>query len=407
MKKTLLGLSLLLLGAACSQRELPQQNTNTGPFLLEKHIIPEVVNPGRVYPVSVRLIGGAMVDSVRLDALSFSRTPLRTYWLFDDGGTLHADSGDQVAFDGYFSQNILWTSDSQAAEELIWRFEATTREGKTVEPMEVNVSSQKNSAPVLISVDIPDTLHSGFEGVIKFRAQADDSNGVVDIDQVKCSASQSGVAAFELSLPPENEPGVFEFALDNSFAVAKKGLYDLNFQAIDRSGALSSSVGRSLSIENRAPRLSDFMHADSVALPDAGMMTAFLITVRVQDDQSAADIKSVMLEWKKPDGTFSKNSPFTLYDNGLPWNEDFTGWDDGWRGDATAGDGVYSITGIFDPNQPLGDYQLTFYAEDFAGNFSDHVTRIVTLYPKAAGLFKTNPALQITRAAERQPFEGN
>jgi hypothetical protein len=406
MNKTLLGLSLLLLGAACSQRELPQQYTNTGPFLLEKHIIPEVVNPGRVYPVSIKLTGGAMVDSVRLEVLSSARALLTTYWLFDDGGRLF-DDGDQVAFDGYFSQNILWTSDSPVAEELIWRFEAGAPEGQIVEPLEVSVSSQKNSTPVLLEVNAPDTLRSGFEGMIKFLAQATDSNGVSDIDRVKCAASQGGSAAFEVSLRQESEPGVFEFALDYRFAVAKKGPYDLNFQAIDRSGALSNMVSRSLFIENRAPQLSDFVYADSIDLPDAGMMTAFLITVRVQDDQSAADIKSVKLDWEKPDNTFSKNSPFTLYDNGLPWNEDFTGWDDGWRGDQTAADGVYSITGIFDPTQPLGDYQLTFYAEDFAGNISERITRIVTLYPKTAGLSKKDPTLIITRAVKPQPFEGN
>jgi hypothetical protein len=406
MNKALLGLSLLLLGVACSQRELPQQVTNTGPFLLEKHIIPEVVNPGRVYPVSVKLTGGAMVDSVRLEVLSSARALLTTFWLFDDGERMF-DDGDLVAFDGYFSQNILWTSDSQAAQELIWRFEATTRDGQTVEPMEVTVSSQKNSTPVLLTVDVPDTLHSGFEGTIKFLAQATDSNGVSDIDRVKCAASQGGSATFEVSLRQENEPGVFEFALDSRFAIAKKGAYDLNFQAVDRSGALSNMVSRSLFIENRAPQLSDFVYADSIDLPDAGMMTAFLITVRVQDDQSAADIKSVKLDWEKPDGTFSKNSPFTLCDNGLPWNEDFTGWDDGWRGDQTADDGIYSITGIFDPTQPLGDYKLTFYAEDFAGNISERITRIVSLYPKSAGLSKKDPTLILTRAVKPNLFEGN
>lgn len=407
MNKVLMALSILLLGASCSQRELPQQYSATRSFLLEKHIIPAVVNPGRTYPVSVRLTGEILADSVRLDVLSSSRALMATFWLFDDGGALHADSGDQVAFDGYFSNNILWTSASQAAEELIWRFEAATREGQTVEPMEVTVSSRKNSAPVLMSINLPDTLRSGFEGTIMLLAAAADSNGNADIEKVKCSAYQSEALAFEIFLNRENEPDVFGIALDYTFAVAKKGQYDLKFQAVDRSGAVSNMISRSLFIENRPPQLSEFVFADSVQLPEVGMMTAFLITVRVQDDQSAADIKSVKLDWKKPDGTFSKNSPFTLYDNGLPWNEDFAGWDDGWRGDQTTADGVYSITGIFDPNQPLGDYQLTFYAEDFAGNFSERITRIVTLYPKAAALHKKTPALYITRAARQNPFEGN
>lgn len=392
--------ALVLLLAACT-RELPQTPANDGPFALEKHIIPTVVNPGKSHQVSVRMLGGAEVDSVKLTVLSPSSAVLAVFGLFDDGGAQHHGSGDQVAFDGYFSRNILWTGSDQAAE-LIWRFEAVTRQGVIVPPLEATVVSQKNSAPVLLSVEAPDTLRSGFVGTIKLTAVAVDSNGADDLAMVKCAAYQGGILAFEMVLNRENDR--FAFALDYTFAVAKRGLFDFKYQAIDRSGVLSNEINRLLFIENQPPQLSEFSHADSVQVPEAGKMVAFLITVRVEDEQSAADIKSVKLEWKKPDGTFSKNSPFALYDNGLPWNEDFSGWDDGWRGDKVAGDGVYSITGIFDPNQPLGDYELTFYAEDFAGNVSARVTRIITLYPKPAGLSKSRPTF---RLVAHHPFEGN
>lgn len=365
----------------CSQRDLPQENSNDGPMSIEKHVLPEVVNPGQTYYVSVHLLGGSGADSIRMDVYKKGEsTPFTSFGLFDDGGYLHPEDGDNVAFDGYFSQNIVWTVVGDQSN-YIWQFEATDSEGRVSEPLQAEVSSRRNSAPVLLSVEVPDSLPSGFDGNMFFRAQVSDSNGTDDIDKVLFEAYKADVLNFKNELDTESD-GAYIFTMDKYFAIGKKGAYDLRFQAIDKSGDVSNIISKNVVIGNKPPRFLDFIHADSVQIPAAGNMVAFLIAARLDDDQSLLDITEVKLEWKKPDGTYSKNSPFDLYDNGLPWNEDFTGWDDGWRGDETADDGIYSITGIFDPDQPLGDYELTFYARDFAGNTSERITRIVTLYPR-------------------------
>jgi hypothetical protein len=366
----------------CSQRELPPQNSNHTTITLNKHVLPEVVNPGETYLVSVQLTGGADVDSVRLDVYRQGQSNLFTsYALFDDGGTLYSNDGDQVAFDGYYTQNITWVADAGDEQAYLWRFEATDVEGKNAEPFESTVVSRQNVAPVLLKVEAPDSLPSGFEGELVFQADVSDSNGLADISAVSYSAYKDNVLNFEAALEMES-PGVYAAKMIKSFAVGKVGLYDVRFKAVDKSGLLSNVISKNVFIGNNAPQLLDFVHVDSVQIPETGKMVAFLITVRVDDDQSLADVKEVKLEWKKPDSTYSANSPFDLYDNGLPWNETFEGWDDGWRGDAVAGDGIYSITGIFDLNQPLGDYELTFYARDYAGNMSGRVTRILTLYAR-------------------------
>ena len=380
--KKIVFLLLTSLLAACSQRELPQQNTSSEPLSLQTRIVPSVVNPGGVYLTSVSVTGGAGVDSVRLDILAGEgSTLLAAFWLYDDGGALHPDDGDQVAFDGVFTQRIVWAVDVGNAEQVVWRFQAVDADGKAAEPVEQTVSARENAAPVLLKVETPDSLPSGFDGRLTFRVEAADSNGADDITRVMYSAFQNGVLNFEADLERQ-EAGVYVQTMDRTFAAGKKGVYDLKFKAIDQSGAESNIVERQTAIGNKAPMLLDFVHADSVQQPEAGKIVAFLITVRVEDDQSLLDVKDVKMEWKKPDGTYSQNSPFDLYDNGLPWNEDFEGWDDGWRGDEKKGDGIYSITGIFDPSQPLGDYELTFYANDFAGNTSERITRIVTLTPR-------------------------
>ncbi len=380
MKKLWLPAILLFLWG-CSQRELPNEPSNDGALSIKTQVVPQVVNPGQTYAISVELLGGAGADSVRLDVYADgSSSPLTSFGLFDDGGNVHPNDGDQVAFDGVFSQNIVWTS-LGSHSKYRWTFEATDVNGRVSQPLSVEVASFLNSAPVLLKVEAPDSLPSGFEGELTFRVEVSDSNGSADINKVIAEAFKENVLNFTVELESETE-GVYVSKMDKLFAIGKKGAYDLRFKAIDISGLASNVISKSVVIGNEPPQFLDFVHADSVQIPEAGNMVAFLIAARLDDDQSLLDITEVKLEWKKPDGTYSQNSPFDLYDNGLPWNNDFTGWDDGWRGDETAGDGFYSITGIFDPNQPLGDYELTFYARDFSGNTSERVTRIVTLYPR-------------------------
>ncbi|MBN1480203.1 hypothetical protein EH223_19780 [candidate division KSB1 bacterium] len=385
MKKILFFLFPLLI-AGCSQRELPQQPGNEGPMSLKTISVPEVLNPGDTYRVSVQLTGASDVDSVGLDVYKEGESNIFTsYALFDDGGKLHPNDGDQVAFDGYFSQNVVWTASGNDQSNYMWHFTATDVNGRTSEPLQVTVLSRKNNVPVLLTVATPDTMPSGFEGELFFRAQVSDSNGFADIDRVIYSAYQDNALIFTANLESESE-GVYTAKMDKYYAVGKKGLYDLRFKAIDKSGGESNIISKNVYVGNNPPQLLDFVHVDSVRQPVLGYAVSFLITVRVQDDQSLLEVSDVLLEWKKPNGKYSENSPFDLYDNGLPWNEDLTGWNEGWRGDETAGDGIYSITGILnhsdkpEEDQPLGDYELTFFARDFAGNTSERVTRIITYY---------------------------
>jgi hypothetical protein len=382
MKKLIVPLFCVLL-AACSERELPQQNTDSDPLSLEVIAAPSVVNPGGLYQVSVRIQGGSDVDSVLLEVISPDDGPLlETFGLFDDGGAVNTDDGDQVAFDGIFSQQILWAVDTGSLQKTVWRFQATDSEGTSSEPVERSVDARENAAPVLLKVETPDSLPSGFEGEMEFKVEVADSNGSDDIAKVMYAAYQNNALNFEMTLESTDVAGVYVQKMDRLFAAGKKGIYNLQFKAVDNSGAESEIVEKQVNFGNNAPRLLDFVHADSVQQPEDGLIVAFLTTVLVEDDQSLIDVMNVKMDWKKPDGTFSSNSPFELFDNGLPWNQDFEGWDDGWRGDENIGDGVYSITGIFDPSQPIGDYELTFYVNDFAGNQSERITRIVTFYPR-------------------------
>ncbi|MBN1999719.1 hypothetical protein JW935_19345, partial [candidate division KSB1 bacterium] len=116
--------------------------------------------------------------------------------------------------------------------------------------------------------------------------------------------------------------------------------------------------------------------ASTVEKPKTGI-TTFLIKISVRDPQSSKDIKNVKMSWQKPDSSFAGESPYDLYDNGKPFDLNPSRWQAGFRGDEVEGDGVYSITGIFDPSQPEGQYKLVFWAVDLVENKSNQIVHYI------------------------------
>lgn len=389
MRKLLLFL-LFLLPLGCAKRELPVQVQETSVPVLEKHLIPSFVNPNHAYTFSVHVKNAQNVDSVKMSVFKQGNIESAefTAGLFDDGGALHTGDGDVVANDGYFTNMIFWSPQDSTRQNFIFAFLAVNKSGEKSEVLQDTVVSLSNVAPQILNVQLPDSLPGGFPEQIIFKVEAADSNGIGDVDKILYRGIRndtlyfSGELLHSSDIIPENpHAAVFVFNADSSFAIGKKGDYDILFEAVDRSGVKSNPVSRPLYIGNNAPVLSDVTAPSVFERPNGSKTNTakFLITVKARDSQTLKDIQFVKMIWQKPDGTFSKNSPFTLYDNGLPFHNDFSGWNEGYRGDQIAGDGIYSITGLFDPTQPLGDYLLTFYSEDLAGNVSEKTTYIITL----------------------------
>ncbi len=378
MKKLLL-LLVFLMAVACSNDNGNGPQTTPAPTL-EIQQVPQTINPGKVYTVMVKVESESAVDSVRLDiGNDGSDVILQTEYLYDDGGAVHLDDGDVAARDDVFTQRIQLESTINFAETLEFSFTAEALSGQTSKAVEQSVKyAGDNAAPVVVSVEAPDELPSGFASV-EFRVTVADSNGLDDITKTEFHAQKDDFE-FTRELTGQGD-GTFTLAVDSTFAIGLNGEFRFLFYAVDASGDTSNRVEQFITIENKAPRFLDIVHSDSVAAPPPESRVGALVQVLVHDDQSLDDVVFVRMEWKKPDGTYSQNSPFDLYDNGLPLDEEnLTGWNQGYRGDITAGDGLYSITAMFDDDDLLGDYELTFYSQDFAGNKSERVTTTITLY---------------------------
>ncbi len=379
--------AILIALSGCGERELPVPVKADSAPVLEKHTIPAFVNPGKSFFVSVQVknVAPADVDSVSLSVRAAGGTGSTHFALFDDGAALHGADGDVVARDGIFSQRISWQADIRQRTEFIFKFEASDKQGRRSQPLEATVVSLSNSPPEILEIIMPDSLPSGFDELRYIKVAAADSNEVDDILQVNYRGLRNDTTFFQGALMDDGlagdelaGDGIFSVSLDRSFAVAKKGSYEMAFEAQDKSGAKSQTASKFILIGNGAPTGSNISAPDSVKRPTAGT-TNRLITIQVDDPQTVKDIKSARMEWKKPDGSYPASGPyFAIYDNGLPF--DVNKWDLGYRGDAVAGDGIYSITGVFDSDDLLGPYTLTFQIEDWVGNKSIPQIHIIHLY---------------------------
>ena len=373
-------LSSLIL-VSCNKRPLEPSAFDNRDSIVKKDVLPQFINPGKSYTISVRIEPGdgeLQFVSVILNIYRTGEaTPLLTYAMYDDGGATSPGNGDLIAHDRIFTVTFVWQSTLTSDQQFVFEFIAEDDDGNKTAPLKELVISRANLPPIIQEVIAPDSVLSGFVGLLGFQISAIDSNGLDDVSRAFYRAVQENTEVFRGELNAD-APGRFSVSIDRTFAVGKKGAYRFYFWVMDKSGVYSAEVVKDIFIENLSPVVSEISAPATVLLPSTGQQS-YLITAQVLDGQGLGDISTVLLEAYYPDGSAFNNSPFTMFDNGLPVKENFEGWDQGYRGDRVANDGIYSITIFFESEKPVGEYVLSFYARDKVGNLSAKVRRTINL----------------------------
>jgi len=369
--------TFLCLLSSCEIKD-PVAETFFAPMLSEM-TAPDTLylRSDRSYFISVKVSdpqGIQDVSSVRYYIFSENGgNPLSEGMLRDDG-----NNGDIIPHDGLFIDSL--SVDFAGGQAGVYRLSmvAEDRAANTSDSLHADmdvVDDEMNLPPSLSNPVIPDSLDEFTAADVFISIQADDPQGLNDIDSV----------FFQMYPPYHPEPsfharlfddgstgdiaagdGVFSVRMDMSDILTQGGDYTMRFQAMDGGSLESDPVVRRITMTltgNQPPVLSNLSAPDIIS---RSVPQSFLISVQVDDSQGPDDIRIVYFNSTKPDGSPASGNPFIMADDGL-------------SGDVQAGDGIYSLTIQITPQNDVGDYRFDFFAEDFGGYVSDPLVHYITV----------------------------
>ena len=284
-------------------------------------------------------------------------------------------NGDVIPGDGEFFGRIAGADIGGKAGAYRIGFLAFNRDGLVSDTLAVGFRAEEGTSPsfpVIIGLNVPNTLSPKDLGSVHFSVQTEDPDGSGDVDSVFCEVypplQPKPIARLALSELPLASPlpvAVFGYTGDLSQVLTVSGMHAFRFQARDRSGLFSHPKVAQvmLVLANQPPVLSELTAPDTLSRRES---KPILLSVRASDPQGPADIRRVYFNTIKPDGTPAGGNPFSMTD-------------DGTNGDITAGDGVYSLKITISISNALGDYRFDFYADDLAGAVSEVLTHVITV----------------------------
>jgi hypothetical protein len=171
---------------------------------------------------------------------------------------------------------------------------------------------------------------------------------------------------------PDQSKGDGLYSARASFQIRRVqfGSYTVQVDAESEQGYRSNTIFTPLVIVrgNRPPVISELSAPDTVKLGNQSQ--SLLLTVRANDPDGLSDIAKVLFNSYKPDGTASGGNPFLMYDDGLAAH-----------GDASAGDGIFSLLISLPSNTQLGTYRFEFQAFDRSSEPSNVIILRLTVKP--------------------------
>jgi hypothetical protein len=361
---------VLLMLAACAIRN-PSDIIDEYPEIVSIETPVQLARLGSaVYPVYVRVSDPQGLSDIQTVDYNFGEDTDRIE-LNDDG-----EQPDLIPHDGVYTTELVsnqFTS-SGFAVLIIRVIDQSGNQTEAVSDSIRVVNYFANQPPVLGEIEAPERLESDSLYEVRFSVQITDPQGPGDIDsaEIRIYPPLSAVPVFRSELRDDGtggdvsaQDGIFSMTADLSDTLKGLGPHLIRFQAWDSQGAASLPAVRPLLISglNNAPVLLRLVARDTVNRQDT---VPFLISAVVSDPQGIHDIKRVYFNSVKPDGSPAAGNPFILHD-------------DGEAGDFQAGDGTYSLAIQISPQNELGQYTFTFFAEDLSGTVSEPLIHVLTV----------------------------
>ncbi len=368
---------LLFIFIACSEDQISRPELN----------IPEIIDilaPSQIFIAETTILqvviddpqGAADIRSVQM-ILNNPASNISTLDMRDDGA-----EGDIIAGDGQFVIALTagqWQTAGTANLYII----ATDAAGHSSESDTVTIAvlpGSRGSSPRILQIVFADSIRIDSTYDVQLLATVEDENGLATIDRVEAAFYRSTAATPELKLRLNDDGqsddgiagnGIFGAEIISSASGFVRAAYLLRVIAIDQNGNRSKAGVKTFFTTKPGEIAPEIL---SVTAPDTISRSAgepIVLNAQVIDRNGLDDIRLVIFNTFKPDGTPSSGNPFSLRDDGV---KDALGF-----GDATAGDGEYTAVISIDAANATGNYRFEFQAEDKTGLKSEKVNHILTV----------------------------
>ena len=162
-----------------------------------------------------------------------------------------------------------------------------------------------------------------------------------------------------------------QLTLDNSIDSSATGLVYLNVQAYYKGNQVA--LEDSFQLGNIRPIIVQVTFPDTMTRPPDPYILVDTIKVEIFDANGVSDIQTCYMMFQKPDLSYSNNgNPILLYDDGII-NQNMFLWDE------FASDGIFSRLITIGSDNPIGIYNVYFYAKDFFGEDAEVVIKTVVV----------------------------
>ena len=321
-----------------------------------------------------------------IGTISFDHLPLfEAFFVMYDDET----NGDNIPFDDEFTATVSSSIFEGISGSAQVEFTGGKSSNKPFSPVGtsllVNVTAVdefRNTPPVLSNLIVPDSVRYDLEEKTTVSVEIFDEQGIDDLAEVT-GYLYAPFAPVPFLTIPYNIDSADSGTMSGSGTIQHTeivtlgtGIYIFLTTATDKSGSKSNEIIQSIFFTTNqidtAPEIVSLSVPDSIRADNS----LILLQAEVFDSNGLSDIDQVYFLSIKPDGNPGNNgNPIYLYDDGGTVSHGGV-----FSGDATAGDGIFSVTIQIPSEADRGTFTFRFQAADKKGLKSPFIEHKVVVY---------------------------